>query len=121
MDISRKSQVYSAKNTNRVSLNEKSITDSMIDNQAKINHSGNSNVNVNVNVQIDTKAIAYALLCSSLAKKDLTIDEFQFALNKLEELTSDKQHTLEESTNDKQEEEQHPNRRVPWNSLFFSR
>ena len=58
------------------------------DNQAKIGHSGNSNVDVNVNVEIDTTAIAYAILCSSLAKKELTNEEFEFALKKLENLMS---------------------------------
>ena len=66
-------------------------TRSKNDNEAKIGHSGNSNVDVNVNVEIDTTAIAYAILCSSLAKKELTNDEFEFAVKKLEELMSEKQ------------------------------
>ena len=61
-----------------------------IDNNANIGHSGNSNVDVNVTVQIDTKAIAYALLCSSLARKEMSNDEFSFAINKLEELLDKK-------------------------------
>ncbi|WP_316569419.1 hypothetical protein [Neobacillus sp. YIM B06451] len=56
------------------------------ENSSKIGHSGNSNVDVNVNIQIDTKAIAYALLCSSLARKEMTNEEFSFAIKKLEEL-----------------------------------
>lgn len=61
------------------------------ENEAKIGHSGNSNVDVNVNVEIDTTAIAYAILCSSLAKKELTNEEFEFAVKKLEDLMSEKQ------------------------------
>jgi hypothetical protein len=111
MDTSRKSQVFLAKNSDRVSLKEKSNISDVNENQAKINHSGNSNVNVNVNVEVDTMAIAYALLCSSLAKKDLTNDEFQFALSKLEELTN----------NNKKKDESNLTNESRWNKLLFNK
>ncbi|OCA82429.1 hypothetical protein A8F94_21235 [Bacillus sp. FJAT-27225] len=63
-----------------------SVSKDTNENNAAIGHSGNSKVDVKVNVQIDTKAIAYALLCSSLAKNEMTNDEFSFAVRKLEEL-----------------------------------
>ncbi|WP_052342547.1 hypothetical protein [Bacillus sp. EB01] len=56
------------------------------ENHANVGHSGNSKVDVNVNVQIDTKALAYALLCSSLARKEISNDDFDHAISKLEEL-----------------------------------
>jgi hypothetical protein len=82
MDVSKNSKVYYGRN---------SVKNERIDNQARIHHSGNSDVDVNVNIEIDTMAIAYALLCSSLAKQDLTNEQFEFALNKLQELTKKEQ------------------------------
>lgn len=56
-------------------------------NQASIGHSGNSDVDVHVNIDVDTRPIAYALLCSLLATKQLTQSEFETAVMKMEELT----------------------------------
>ena len=106
MDISSKSKVYYGKNSDRDSAKKNSIKQDLIDNQAKISHSGNANVDVDVNLIIDTKSIAYALLCSSLAKKELTNDQFEFALNKLAELTSENKRS-------------HINKETPWNKLLF--
>lgn len=60
-------------------------------NKSQIGQSGNSDVDVNVNVTIDTSSIAYAYLCSMLVTNKMTNDEFESALNKLEELTNRKQ------------------------------
>jgi hypothetical protein len=111
MDTSRKSQAFLLKNSDRVSVKEDSNIRDINENQAKINHSGNSNVNVHVNVEVDTKAIAYALLCSALAKKDLTDDEFQFALSKLEELTN----------NNKKKDKSNLNNESRWNKILFNK
>lgn len=91
MDHSGKSRVLYSDNAERSSFNKNLSTRNKIENQANIGNSGNSNVDVNVNIEIDTAAIAYAILCSSLARKELTKDEFDFALKKLEELMSVKQ------------------------------
>lgn len=56
-------------------------------NQASIGHSGNSDVDVHVNIEVDTRPIAYAVLCSLLATKQLSQIEFETAVKKLEELT----------------------------------
>ncbi|WP_051348624.1 hypothetical protein [Peribacillus kribbensis] len=58
--------------------------------QAQVNHSGNSDVDVNLNVEIDTTAIAYALLCSMLATKQMTEKQFNTAVRKLDGLTKNK-------------------------------
>lgn len=60
-------------------------------NKSKIDQSGNSDVDVSVNVTVDTSSIAYAYLCSLLATNKMTNEEFEAALNKLEELTNHKQ------------------------------
>ena len=53
-----------------------------------IDRSGNSDVDVNVNVEVDTMPIAIALLCISLANKQLTRQEFESAVEELVEVTS---------------------------------
>jgi hypothetical protein len=52
-------------------------------------------------------AIGYALLCSSLAKKDLTIEQFEFAFNKLQALTEKTQKNKSKRNNQ------------PWEKLFY--
>ncbi|MBD1381022.1 hypothetical protein [Metabacillus arenae] len=61
--------------------------DERISNTSHMNNSGNSDVDVNVNVLVDVMPIAYAILCSSLAKNEMSIQEFDKAIQKLEELT----------------------------------
>jgi hypothetical protein len=56
--------------------------------QSKVSHSGNSDVNVHINIQVDVKPIALAILYSLLAKKQLSNEEFELALSKLEEYKS---------------------------------
>ncbi len=51
-----------------------------------IGHSGNSEVDLVVNIDIDTKAIAYGMLCSLFAKGDLTESELEKAIKKLDSL-----------------------------------
>jgi hypothetical protein len=55
-------------------------------NEANIGHSGNSDVDVYVNVHVDTRPIAYAMLCSLLATKQITKEEFHDALQHWEQL-----------------------------------
>jgi hypothetical protein len=57
-------------------------------NQSQVAHSGNSDVNVHINIQVDVKPIALAILYSLLAKKQLSNEEFESALRKLEEYKS---------------------------------
>jgi hypothetical protein len=54
-------------------------------NQSQVTHSGNSNVNIHINIQVDVKPIALAILYSLLAKKQLSNEELESALRKLEE------------------------------------
>jgi hypothetical protein len=51
-----------------------------------IGHSGNSDVDLTVNIDIDTKAIAYGLLCSLFAKGEITEQELDKAIQKLDHL-----------------------------------
>jgi GTPase SAR1 family protein len=101
-------------------LDEKESNKELYENQAKINQSGNSNVSVNVNVEVDTKAIAYAILCSSLAKKELTNAEFEFALKKLDELTSKKNKEESQATNEPAKSS-HKDNPSPWDKLLLKK
>lgn len=49
-----------------------------------VGHSGNSDVDLEVNIDIDTKAIAYGMLCSLYAKGDLSEVELEKAIQKLD-------------------------------------
>ncbi|WP_223593863.1 hypothetical protein [Neobacillus bataviensis] len=51
-----------------------------------IRNSGNSDVDLTVHVDIDTKAIAYGMLCSLYAKGELTEFELERAVQKLDRL-----------------------------------
>lgn len=65
-------------------------------NQSLIRQSGNSDVDVKV--QVDTTPIAYAMLCSLLATKQLSKEEFETAVSKLEDLTNSDRNDLFNST-----------------------
>ena len=52
-----------------------------------IGQSGNSDVDVHVDVHVDTTAIAFAILTSLLATKQMTEEEFDIAIRRLENLT----------------------------------
>lgn len=54
--------------------------------QTTIGHSGNSDVDINVNIEIETKSIAYGMLCSLYAKGDLTEQELEKAIDRLDKL-----------------------------------
>ncbi|WP_141676221.1 hypothetical protein [Pseudobacillus wudalianchiensis] len=54
--------------------------------QTEVKNSGNSDVDLNVIVEMDTKPIAYAMLCSLLATKQINYKEFENALEVLEGL-----------------------------------
>ncbi|PLT31395.1 hypothetical protein [Peribacillus deserti] len=73
--------------------------------QSQVSHSGNSDVDVNLNVQVDTTAIAYALLCSMLATKQMTEKEFDIAVKKLEGLTDGKKDKKKRADGEKKKTE----------------
>lgn len=77
-----KSNVYQFRNNGSTELDS---------NSANIGHSGNSDVDVQVTIEVDTRPIAYALLCSMLATKQLSQSEFETAVKKMEELTGKKE------------------------------
>ncbi|MBM4762807.1 hypothetical protein [Bacillus sp. B15-48] len=70
-----------------------------IENKLKtmIEHSGNSDVDLVVNVDIDTKPIAYSILCSLYAKGEISEHELEKAIKKLDSLIE----RNKKSTNDK--------------------
>lgn len=78
----KKSNVYQIRNNGSTELDSNSAT---------IGHSGNSDVDVQVTIEVDTRPIAYALLCSMLATKQLSQSEFETAVKKMEELTGKKE------------------------------
>ncbi|WP_077619432.1 hypothetical protein [Bacillus sinesaloumensis] len=51
-----------------------------------LGHSGNSDVDVVVTVDVDTKAIAYGMLCSLYAKGELNDMQLEKAIQKLDGL-----------------------------------
>ncbi|MEH7246028.1 hypothetical protein V7114_04445 [Neobacillus niacini] len=55
-----------------------------------IGQSGNSDVDVQVEVFVDTTPIAFAILTSLLATKQLSVEEFNEAVRRLEDLTQDR-------------------------------
>lgn len=58
-----------------------------------VGHSGNSDVDLTVNIEIETRSIAYGMLCSLYAKGELTDFELEKGLRKLEDLIGrDKRH-----------------------------
>ncbi|PAV29585.1 hypothetical protein CIL05_10850 [Virgibacillus profundi] len=67
-------------------------------NESLIRQSGNSDVDVSV--QVDTTPIAFAMLCSLLATKQLSNSEFESAVRKLEELTDNKKFHSSREKND---------------------
>lgn len=63
-------------------------TQSPQSNKSSIDSSGNSDVNVDANIQVDTIPIAFAVLYYLLATKQLSHEEFEYALRKLLETTN---------------------------------
>lgn len=57
------------------------------DTRSTIDYSGNSDVDIEVNV--DTTPIAYAMLCTLLATKQISDFEFKKAVRRLEDLTKE--------------------------------
>ncbi|MCE4050733.1 MULTISPECIES: hypothetical protein [Bacillaceae] len=76
--IDKENNIYQFRNNGNAELDT---------NNAQIGQSGNSDVDVYVNIEIDTKPIAYALLSSLLATKQITRFEFEEAIKNLEKLT----------------------------------
>ncbi|HWO74972.1 MAG TPA: hypothetical protein VNM69_03520 [Bacillus sp. (in: firmicutes)] len=66
--------------------NDEEMNQIMNKNDLAVRQSGNSDVDVNVNVNVDTRAIAYALLISMHERKQLSSEEFNSAVRKLDEL-----------------------------------
>lgn len=56
-------------------------------NQLSVGDSGNSDVDVNVIVKVDTMPIAFAMLCSMWASNQMSDEDFERAVRKLEKLT----------------------------------
>jgi hypothetical protein len=77
------------KRENKVDKRENKIDNrEKIENFSKtvVGHSGNSDVDLTVNIDIDTKSIAFGMLCSLFAKGELSDVELEKGLRKLEEL-----------------------------------
>jgi hypothetical protein len=79
---------------------EKVVSNAADSNESSINNSGNSDVDIRI--AVDTTPIAFAMLCSLLASKQLSKEEFELAAQRLEDLTKNrKSHSVKESKNDK--------------------
>ncbi|MEH7354659.1 hypothetical protein V7150_13955 [Neobacillus drentensis] len=58
------------------------------ENTNSIGQSGNSDVDIQIDVHVDTTAIAFAILCSLLATKQMNNVEFEEAVERLQNLNS---------------------------------
>ena len=76
--IDKENNIYQFRNNGNAELET---------NNAKIGQSGNSDVDVYVNIEVDTKPIAYAMLSSLLATKQITRSQYEEAIRNLKELT----------------------------------
>ncbi|WP_142919176.1 hypothetical protein [Peribacillus saganii] len=70
--------------------NNNTETQEIAKNNSAIGHSGNSNVDVHVSVEVDTRPIAYAMLCALLASNQLSNQQFETAVKKWEDLSDSK-------------------------------
>lgn len=82
-DLNRSIQPFDA----MIRTKDSSFNDIQSNLSSSIDRSGNSDVDVNVIVQVDTMPIALAVLCLSLANKQLTRQEFESAVEELIEVT----------------------------------
>lgn len=65
-------------------------------NHSTIGGSGNSDVDIYINIEVDTRPIGYAMLCSLLATKQISNEDFEHAVLKWEHLSykKDKESSL---------------------------
>jgi hypothetical protein len=54
-------------------------------NQSEISDSGNSKVDIKINIQVDVKPIAFAIIYTLLAVRQISEEEFQSAIKKIED------------------------------------
>lgn len=72
--------------------------------ESVIKNSGNSEVHIDIH--IDTMPIAFAILCSALAAKQMTKEEFNTAYTQLQEMNRDNSKTsVKQIINQETEEE----------------
>ena len=92
-DFNRSIQPFDALITRR----DRSFEDIQTNLLSSIDRSGNSDVDVNVNVEVDTMPVALSFLCLALAKKELTRQEFESAVEALVEVTTQHKRSSEEN------------------------
>ncbi|CEG29711.1 hypothetical protein [Bacillus sp. B-jedd] len=99
--IDRETEVFIHNETESLS---RSIAEDSVriksENINRIGQSGNSDVDINIDVHVDTTAIAFALLCSLLATKQISTGEFEEATRRLEGLIGQKNPISLEGKND---------------------
>ena len=61
-----------------------------VNSHSTIAGSGNSDVDIHINIEMDTRPIGYAMLCSLLATKQISNEDFEHALLKWEQLSKQK-------------------------------
>ncbi|MCY7783813.1 MULTISPECIES: hypothetical protein [unclassified Bacillus (in: firmicutes)] len=79
-------------------------TQEMPHNGSMIENSGNSKVYIDIH--IDTMPIAFAILCSALAAKQMTKEEFDTAYTQLQEMNRDNSKTSVKQINNQEIEEE---------------
>lgn len=81
----KQENIHSSAKPENTSPNEVHYEDTVA--QSKVSDSGNSNVDVQIKIDIDVKPIAFAMLYSLLASKQLTDLQFEEALKRLEDFS----------------------------------
>ncbi|SES62240.1 hypothetical protein SAMN05216389_10197 [Oceanobacillus limi] len=88
------------------------LTADTIENTSLIRQSGNSDVDVQV--KVDTTPIAFAMLCSLLASKQLSQSEFDSAVRKLKRLSTNSGSKNGNKTTKKKDSHRDKSRRRRW-------
>jgi len=104
----RQSDKFHQDQLNSIDIDNDSLSRSIVEDSVKIKNenvnsigqSGNSDVDIQIDVHVDTTSIAFALLCSLLATKQMSAEEFEEAVRRLENLTGQKSPISSEGKND---------------------
>jgi len=82
VNVKTEKQISNIYNNDNQNESENDLKNS---NRAQVAHSGNSDVNVHINIQVDVKPLAMAILYSLLATKQLSQEDFELGIRKLNE------------------------------------
>ena len=88
------------------------------ENRNSIDRSGNSDVDVHVDVHVDTAPIGFAILCSLLATKQMSHEEFEAAVRRLEEMTQKQNYIYMDQNNPSKAKIYGNQKKLEWKEVF---